>query len=195
MGQKASASAAPPSPPRVLVLGAVGPLNRPRVRWVAGDEEAAVASSAPCIGFEVEECTVDNATWTTWSVGGSGTNFRDIERLYYSDVAAIVWVVSAAAPSREIEELSSSRNLLEAKLAEPGLDGVPLLVLCLATPEAPGDARGTASNEQQIAEQLGLSTTSATRDTRVCVVSAEAATGDAALRDAIKWLRKHSAKA
>ena len=25
----------------------------------------------------------------------------------YSDVAAIVWVVSAAAPSREIEELSS----------------------------------------------------------------------------------------
>ena len=32
-------------------------------------------------------------------------------------------------------------------------------------------------------------------DTRVCVVSAEAATGDAALRDAIKWLRKHSAKA
>ena len=155
MWQKASASAAPPSPPRVLVLGAVGPLNRPRVRWVAGDEEAAVVSSAPCIGFEVEECTVDNAIWTTWSDGGSGTNFRDIERLYYSDVAAIVWVVSAAAPSREIEELSSSRNLLEAKLAEPGLDSVPLLVLCLATPEAPGDARGTASNEQQIAEQLG----------------------------------------
>ena len=38
-------------------------------------------SSAPCIGFEVEECTVDNATWTTWASSGSGGNFRDIERL------------------------------------------------------------------------------------------------------------------
>jgi len=173
----------------VLILGAVGPLNRPQVRWVAGDEEAAVVSSAPCIGFEVEECTVDNVTWTTWSVGGSGTNFRDIERLYYSDVAAIVWVVGA------IEESSSSRNLLEAKLAEPGLNGVPLLVLCLAMPEAPDDTRGTASDEQQIAEQLGLRMTAATREMRVSVVSAEAAAGNGALRDAIKWLREHSAKA
>ena len=57
----------------------------------------------PTIGFNVEEVTYKNITFTMWDVGGQ-KRIRDMWRYYYQDVKAVIFVVDSADHERLEEE-------------------------------------------------------------------------------------------
>ena len=75
-------------------------------------------SSIPTIGFNVEEVTYKNITFTMWDVGGQ-EKIRNMWRYYYENTNAVIFVVDSNDRDRlstsAREELSHLMNADELK--------------------------------------------------------------------------------
>lgn len=97
-----------------------------------------VVTTAPTVGFNVEEVTVGGLMMSVWDLGGQ-TKLRELWKHYYDGTVAIVFVVDSADRQRLADE---SRVELQRLCQEPLLRSWPLLVLAnkqdlphAATPE------------------------------------------------------------
>lgn len=82
-----------------------------------------VVTTIPTIGFNVESVTYKNLNFNVWDLGGQ-TSIRPYWRCYYSNTAAVVFVVD----STDIERLGTAAEELSAMLGEEELRDAALLV-------------------------------------------------------------------
>jgi ADP-ribosylation factor-like protein 1 len=83
-----------------------------------------VVTTIPTIGFNVESVSYKNLNFNVWDLGGQ-TSIRPYWRCYYSNTAAVVFVVD----STDIERLGTAAEELSAMLGEEELRDAALLVL------------------------------------------------------------------
>ena len=70
-----------------------------------------IVTTIPTIGFNVESVTYKNLNFNVWDLGGQ-TSIRPYWRCYYSNTAAVVFVVD----STDIERLGTAAEELSAYL-------------------------------------------------------------------------------
>merc|ERR1712032_1209484 len=72
-----------------------------------------VVTTIPTIGFNVESVTYKNLNFNVWDLGGQ-TSIRPYWRCYYSNTAAVVFVID----STDTERLETAAGELRAMLDE-----------------------------------------------------------------------------
>ena len=82
-----------------------------------------VVTTIPTIGFNVESVTYKNLNFNVWDLGGQ-TSIRPYWRCYYSNTAAVVFVID----STDIDRLETASGELRAMLNEEELRDAALLV-------------------------------------------------------------------
>ncbi|KAI9875248.1 MAG: Arf GTPase arl1 [Pleopsidium flavum] len=104
-----------------------------------------VVTTIPTIGFNVESVTYKNLNFNVWDLGGQ-TSIRPYWRCYYTNTAAVIFVID----STDIDRLSTASSELSAMLNEEELRDAALLVFANKQ-DQPG-AKGAG----EISEKLGL---------------------------------------
>lgn len=131
------------------------------------------ACGVSAIGFNVEEVTYKNVTFSVWDLGGQAS-IRPYWRCYYGDTSAIVYVVD----SSDRERIGISTEELQALFQEEELKRVPLLVFANKQ-----DVEG-AMRAPDVSDALGLT---GIRDRPWQIVETSAVTG-VGLNEGMDWL-------
>ncbi|KAF7192236.1 ADP-ribosylation factor-like protein 1, partial [Pseudocercospora fuligena] len=132
-----------------------------------------VVTTIPTIGFNVESVTYKNLNFNVWDLGGQ-TSIRPYWRCYYSNTAAVVFVVD----STDIERLETVKEELMSMLAEEELRDASLLVFANKQ-DQPG-AKGAG----EISEALGLGSL---KDRNWSIMACSAVTGKG-VNEGMDWL-------
>ncbi|KNC48219.1 ADP-ribosylation factor-like protein 1 [Thecamonas trahens ATCC 50062] len=105
-----------------------------------------VVTTIPTIGFNVEEVTYKNVTFSVWDLGGQAS-IRPYWRCYFGEAtSALIYVVD----SSDRERIGISAEELTAMFEEEDLNGVPLVVFANKQ-----DVDG-ALTPAEVTEALGL---------------------------------------
>jgi ADP-ribosylation factor-like protein 1 len=139
-----------------------------------------VVSTAPTIGFHVEELTYKNVSFSVWDLGGQ-SSLRRCWRGYFSNTAAVVFVVDCVDRDR----FPVARAELDECLREPDLAAVPLLVLANKRDVDGGAGPG------EVARLLGLARI---KDRPFHILHTSAVTGEG-LDEAMTWLVDNAKRA
>ncbi|EFA85271.1 hypothetical protein PPL_02271 [Heterostelium album PN500] len=84
-----------------------------------------VVNTIPTVGFNVESVQYRNINFTVWDIGGQNS-IRKLWTHYYSEVAAVIFVVD----STDVERLEEASEEIKKILAQSQLNGAVLLFLC-----------------------------------------------------------------
>lgn len=114
-----------------------------------------LVSAIPTIGFNVENLKLYNSNLTIWDVGGQ-EKIRSLWRHYYQGTNLLFFLVDSTDSGR-IEE---AKEALDKILAEPELEGVPLVLL------ANKQDMHSAMKPEAVFERLGLGNV---ENRKVCV--------------------------
>jgi len=155
---------------RILLLGLDGAGKTTILMRLAIGE---VVSTVPTIGFNVETLTYRNLKFNVWDLGGQ-TSIRPYWRLYYTDTAAVIFVVDATDRDR----MATCTEELASMLAEEELRDAALLVF------ANKQDQPNALNAAQVSEALHLP---ALKDRSWSIKATSAIKGDG-LNDGLDWL-------
>eukprot|EP00741_Cyanophora_paradoxa_P005181 tig00000852_g5021.t1 len=128
---------------------------------------------APTVGLNIGRFEVGNVKLIFWDLGGQ-IGLRGIWDKYFAETQALIYVVDSANTNR----FDESRSALDELLADPKLDGVPLLFL------ANKQDLPTARPAQDTASMFDLGRVKG-RGCRVQPVSAISGRG---IREGITWL-------
>lgn len=96
-----------------------------QVHSIATGNPMTEGETVPTIGFNTKTIHVGGLVVEAWDLGGQAI-IRPMWRCYFSESAAIVFVVDAC----DRERMHVASKELHALLCEPELAGVPLLVVC-----------------------------------------------------------------
>ena len=108
---------------RILMLGLDAAGKTTALRKMKLGE---VKSSIPTIGFNVEEVTVKNITFTCWDLGGDDDKIKPLWHHYYDQgVTGIIFVID----SNDRDRLDDIRKEVHELLAEPKLKDAKILLL------------------------------------------------------------------
>ncbi|PHH63235.1 hypothetical protein CDD81_6187 [Ophiocordyceps australis] len=132
-----------------------------------------VVTTIPTIGFNVESVSYKNLNFNVWDLGGQ-TSIRPYWRCYYSNTAAVIFVVD----STDLERLQTAAEELAAMLNEEELKDAALLVFANKQ-DQPG-AKGAG----EISEALRLGEL---RD-RNWSIMACSAVGGSGINEGMDWL-------
>ncbi|KAK4619799.1 ADP-ribosylation factor-like protein 1 [Fulvia fulva] len=132
-----------------------------------------VVTTIPTIGFNVESVSYKNLSFNVWDLGGQ-TSIRPYWRCYYSNTAAVVFVID----STDVERLETASGELKAMLQEEELRDASLLVF--ANKQDQKGARGAG----EISEKLGLGEL---KDRNWSIVGCSAVTGKG-VEEGMDWL-------
>ncbi|KAK6075764.1 ADP-ribosylation factor 1 [Seiridium cupressi] len=116
---------------RILILGLIGE----------------VVTTIPTIGFNVESVTYKNLNFNVWDLGGQ-TSIRPYWRCYYSNTAAVIFVVD----STDIERLQTAAEELGAMLNEDELKDAALLVFANKQDQPGAKGAGEISEALRLGE-------------------------------------------
>ncbi|KAF2763979.1 ARF/SAR superfamily [Teratosphaeria nubilosa] len=105
---------------RILILGLDGAGKTTLLYRLKIGE---VVTTVPTIGFNVESVTYKNLNFNVWDLGGQ-TSIRPYWRCYYSNTAAVVFVID----STDVDRLGTAGEELRSMLAEEELRDAALLV-------------------------------------------------------------------
>ena len=128
---------------RILVLGLDNAGKTTILYRLSAGE---VVTTIPTIGFNVEEVTYKNVTFSVWDLGGQAS-IRPFWRCYYGNTSAIMYVVDSSDKDR----IGISAEELTAMFEEEELQGVPLVVFANKQ-----DVDGALS-PAEVSDALGLS--------------------------------------
>lgn len=106
-----------------------------------------VVTTIPTIGFNVESVTYKNLNFNVWDLGGQ-TSIRPYWRCYYSNTAAVVFVVD----STDIERLGTAAEELSAMLGEEELRDAALLVFANKQDQPGAKGAGEISEALRLGE-------------------------------------------
>jgi ADP-ribosylation factor-like protein 1 len=106
-----------------------------------------VVTTIPTIGFNVESVTYKNLDFNVWDLGGQ-TSIRPYWRCYYSNTAAVVFVVD----STDIERLGTAAEELSAMLGEEELRDAALLVFANKQDQPGAKGAGEISEALRLGE-------------------------------------------
>ncbi|RKF81536.1 ADP-ribosylation factor-like protein 1 [Golovinomyces cichoracearum] len=132
-----------------------------------------VVTTIPTIGFNVESITFKNLNFNVWDLGGQ-TSIRPYWRCYYSNTAAVIFVID----STDIDRLGTASDELAAMLNEDELKDAALLVFANKQ-DQPG-AKGAG----EISEALKLGEL---RDRNWSIVACSAVDGSG-VDEGMNWL-------
>lgn len=132
-----------------------------------------VVTTIPTIGFNVESVTYKNLNFNVWDLGGQ-TSIRPYWRCYYSNTAAVVFVIDSC----DTERLGTAGEELRAMLQEEELRDASLLVFANKQ-DSPG-AKGAG----EISEVLRLGEL---KDRNWSIMACSAVTG-AGVNEGMDWL-------
>jgi ADP-ribosylation factor-like protein 1 len=132
-----------------------------------------VIRTMPTVGFNVEQVTYKNLSFSLWDLGGQ-TNIRPYWRCYLGNTNAIIYVVDSA----DRERIGLAKKELYAMFAEEEMRGVHLLVFANKQ-----DQEG-AMTEIEVAHELGLETI---KDRKWYIRRAAAVKGEG-LSEGLDWL-------
>ncbi|KAK9779141.1 putative ADP-ribosylation factor 1 [Seiridium cardinale] len=106
-----------------------------------------VVTTIPTIGFNVESVTYKNLNFNVWDLGGQ-TSIRPYWRCYYSNTAAVIFVVD----STDIERLQTAAEELGAMLNEDELKDAALLVFANKQDQPGAKGAGEISEALRLGE-------------------------------------------
>ena len=132
-----------------------------------------VVTTIPTIGFNVESVTYKNLNFNVWDLGGQ-TSIRPYWRCYYSNTAAVVFVIDSC----DTERLGTAGEELRAMLEEEELRDASLLVFANKQ-DSPG-AKGAG----EISEVLRLGEL---KDRNWSIMACSAVTGTG-VNEGMDWL-------
>ncbi|KAK9460443.1 ADP-ribosylation factor family-domain-containing protein [Lipomyces oligophaga] len=132
-----------------------------------------VITTVPTIGFNVETLTYKNLKFNVWDLGGQ-TSIRPYWRCYYSDTAAVIFVVDAT----DRERIEMCKVELNEMLGEEELADAALLVFANKQ-DQPG-----AMTAPEVSDALGLV---GMKDRSWSIVACSAIRGEG-LTDGLDWL-------
>ncbi|KAK8172163.1 ADP-ribosylation factor family-domain-containing protein [Phyllosticta citrichinensis] len=106
-----------------------------------------VVTTIPTIGFNVESVTYKNLNLNVWDLGGQ-TSIRPYWRCYYSNTAAVIFVID----STDIERLGTASEELAAMLSEEELRDAALLVFANKQDQPGAKGAGEISEALKLGE-------------------------------------------
>jgi ADP-ribosylation factor-like protein 1 len=106
-----------------------------------------VVTTIPTIGFNVESVTYKNLNFNVWDLGGQ-TSIRPYWRCYYSNTAAVVFVID----STDVERLATAGEELRAMLGEEELRDAALLVFANKQDQPGAKGAGEISEALRLGE-------------------------------------------
>lgn len=106
-----------------------------------------VVTTIPTIGFNVESVTYKNLNFNVWDLGGQ-TSIRPYWRCYYSNTAAVVFVID----STDVERLETAAGELRAMLDEEELRDAALLVFANKQDQPGAKGAGDISEALRLGE-------------------------------------------
>lgn len=106
-----------------------------------------VVTTIPTIGFNVESVTYKNLNFNVWDLGGQ-TSIRPYWRCYYSNTAAVIFVID----STDIDRLNTASNELAAMLNEEELRDAALLVFANKQDQPGAKGAGEISEALKLGE-------------------------------------------
>lgn len=113
----------------------------------------------PTMGFSRSEFTINKCRITAYDLGGA-ERIRDIWKIYYSEIYAIIYVVDCAALSR----MDENKRVVETLRSHPDLMYKPILFL-LNKKDLPG-----AMDEMTFSDNFNLHTMACENKTDIRVV-------------------------
>merc|ERR1711988_43297 len=129
---------------RILILGLDGAGKTTLLYRLKIGE---VVTTIPTIGFNVESVTYKNLNFNVWDLGGQ-TSIRPYWRCYYSNTAAVVFVID----STDTERLETAAGELRAMLDEEELRDAALLVFANKQDQPGAKGAGEISESLRLAE-------------------------------------------
>jgi small GTP-binding protein len=105
-----------------------------------------VQQTAPTIGFNMEEVTYRNISFTVWDVGGQD-KLRSLWRHYYEGAHALIFVVD----SNDVERVSIAKSELNRLLATEELQSAVVLVFANKQDLPNALDAGTLANNLELA--------------------------------------------
>lgn len=132
-----------------------------------------VVKTKPTIGFNVETLTYKNLKLNVWDLGGQ-TSIRPYWRCYYSNTAAVIFVVD----STDTERINIASNELHSMLKEDELQDAALLVFANKQ-DQPG-----ALSTAEVSKSLNLTDL---KDRSWSIVASSAIKGEG-LTEGLDWL-------
>ncbi|POS85647.1 ARF/SAR superfamily, partial [Erysiphe pulchra] len=106
-----------------------------------------VVTTIPTIGFNVESITFKNLNFNVWDLGGQ-TSIRPYWRCYYSNTAAVIFVID----STDIDRLGTASDELAAMLNEDELKDAALLVFANKQDQPGAKGAGEISEALRLGE-------------------------------------------
>ncbi|RKF60191.1 ADP-ribosylation factor-like protein 1 [Erysiphe neolycopersici] len=106
-----------------------------------------VVTTIPTIGFNVESITFKNLNFNVWDLGGQ-TSIRPYWRCYYSNTAAVIFVID----STDIDRLGTASDELAAMLNEDELKDAALLVFANKQDQPGAKGAGEISEALKLGE-------------------------------------------
>ncbi|KAL6941683.1 Arf GTPase arl1 [Hanseniaspora vineae] len=155
---------------RILILGLDGAGKTTILYRLQVGE---VISTKPTIGFNVETLTYKNLKLNVWDLGGQ-TSIRPYWRCYYSNTAAVIFVVD----STDKDRMNTASKELHMMLKEEELQDSALLVFANKQ-DLPG-----ALTASEVSEQLQLTDL---KDRSWSIVASSAKNGEG-INEGLDWL-------
>ncbi|KAH9834340.1 ARF/SAR superfamily, partial [Teratosphaeria destructans] len=129
---------------RILILGLDGAGKTTLLYRLKIGE---VVTTVPTIGFNVESVTYKNLNFNVWDLGGQ-TSIRPYWRCYYSNTAAVVFVID----STDVDRLGTAGEELRSMLAEEELRDAALLVFANKQDQPGAKGAGDISEALKLGE-------------------------------------------